>query len=85
MLFRVANVAVDDSSLLHDKLRVERQVVNIDLLCVTNQIVEFVNINSIARVRNYFVKPLPVFFNGAALDEFADQLDVIVREFSVMV
>ena len=56
MFFRIADLVVDYPGTLHYDLAVKRAVLNIDFLCVSEQIVNFVDIDAIARVRDYFIE-----------------------------
>lgn len=55
MLLRVADEPIDDSSALHDDLGVEAAVGYVELLRVSKHVVDFVDIDTITRVRHNFI------------------------------
>lgn len=50
MLFRVADLVVDDASTINNDLVIEGPVLNVYFLSVTEQIVDLVHIDTIARI-----------------------------------
>ena len=50
VLFRVADLVVDDASTINNDLVIEGTVLNVDFLSVTEQIVDLVHIDTIARI-----------------------------------
>ena len=55
---REANLVFNNSCSFHDDVRVERAIANVHFVSISAQVVEFVNIDAIARVRYNLVHPL---------------------------
>ena len=82
MLLGVADLVIDYSGTPHDNVVIESAVMHADLFSIAVQVVEFVNINAVARVGDYFEKPRTLTIIFAILfptkDQVANFLDVLL-------
>lgn len=78
-LLGICNFAFNDPCCHHDLIMVETAVVHVGLLCVSSQIVKFVNVNAIPRIRYDLSYPLSIFLLDAVY-QFFDKLFITLSD-----